>query len=209
MTEPQAPTRPFITADCRQCGQQFTYERIGKRLRMYCSPQCSGRAGRIRAAAGIVRKPQEILNCEHCGNSFAAKLRTQRFCSDACRHRSYNAHRPIPIPVGPESASDSLRQRVFNRDGWRCLSCDCDVQVDRHEATDSAVMRMLDVGTRPRSRCIELAVTLCRSCCGRLQRTTQIIAAVAARRRVSRGNAVVRLDSQASGLSQQEVREGP
>lgn len=195
MTEPQASTRPVITANCSQCGQLFTSERTGKRLRMYCSPQCSGRAGRIRMAAGIVRKPQEILNCERCGNSFAAKLRTQRFCSDACRHRSYNAQRAITIPVGPGSTSDSLRQRVFNRDGWQCLSCGCDVQVDRHEATDSAVMRMLDVGTRPRRRCIELAVTLCRRCCGQLKRTTQVIAAVAARRRVSCAEAAVRLDS--------------
>jgi len=208
MTEPQAPTRPVITADCRQCGQPFTYERVGKRLRMYCSPQCSGRAGRIRAAACVVSRPEEILNCEHCGNSFASKARIQRFCSAVCRYRSYNAHRPMAIPEGPGSASDSLRQRVFNRDGWRCLSCGCEVQVERHEATDSAVMRMLDVGTRPRRRCMELAVTLCRRCSGRLQRTTQIIAAVAARRRVSRAETSVRLDSQTSDLSQQKGREG-
>ena len=31
----------FITAKCKQCGQQFRYKRDSKRLREYCSDKCT------------------------------------------------------------------------------------------------------------------------------------------------------------------------
>src|SRR4030042_4898677 len=30
----------FITKNCKQCGQEFTYKRTGKRLRDFCSDKC-------------------------------------------------------------------------------------------------------------------------------------------------------------------------
>ena len=36
----QIKDKKFITSKCKQCGQEFTYKRTGKRLRKYCSDKC-------------------------------------------------------------------------------------------------------------------------------------------------------------------------
>jgi hypothetical protein len=202
-------SNPIVTAACVHCSKSFTYERLGKRLRKYCSLPCA--QGAMKAKARARRPAPRIAPCEACGNPFEARGARQRFCSAHCRNRAYQASparrasnlRPRPR-VAPGSTSRSLRQRTFNRDGWRCQCCGCDVQTMHNGAVDSAVMRMLDSATSER-RGLENAITLCRRCCGRLKLDSEIIAAVASERREDALQSARRLKLHVDEMSQPQA----
>lgn len=200
------PTPPTITAACVQCGESFTYERIGQRLRQYCSLPCVQKARKAKARA---KQPApRLVLCKTCGTAFEARGEQKRFCSAHCRSHAYRTsptrrasnRRPRPR-VAPGSPSRSLRQRTFDRDGWQCQCCGRAVQTEHNDAADSAVMRMLDSASSGR-RQLEHSVTLCRQCCGRLKLTSEIIAAVASRQCEDDANPAARLGSQVSEISQ-------
>jgi len=48
----------FITAKCKQCGQQFRYKRESKRLREYCSDKCKKKHYRTTLREKYLEKQQ-------------------------------------------------------------------------------------------------------------------------------------------------------
>ena len=164
------------TATCKHCGVQFTFERLGKRLRQYCSPTCSWLAGRARAG-----RPQSsrtgFASCEHCATEFQWRGFVRRFCASHCRHLPYNASaagkardgRRKLAKVQPGSPSRGLRQGAFDRDGWRCVNCSCPVQTERPQAVDGTGMRWVTLAKLGGSRELSNVRTLCRRCRGRLR----------------------------------------
>lgn len=164
------------TATCRHCDVEFTFERLGKRLRQYCSPTCIWLAGRARAGRAKA-SPTGFSACERCGIEFQWRGFARRFCTSRCRHLAYNAsaagkargarRTPTRAKVQPGSTSRGLRQRAFDRDGWRCVNCSCPVQTDRPQAVDGAVMRWIISAKLGGSRDLANVRTLCRRCSGR------------------------------------------
>ncbi len=168
------PHPPVITAYCSRCRAKFTYERLGKRLRMYCSPSC---ARLTYAAQGRAKRTHPAsLYCQECGVSIDAAGTPRRFCSDACRHRAYNGseagrardQRRRDKRVRRGGIGTSLRQQVFDRDEWKCRRCRCVVQLDRPQAVNGAVIRWATEAERGGGRSVEDAETICRRCCGQL-----------------------------------------
>jgi hypothetical protein len=168
------PRPPVITAHCSRCRAKFTYERLGKRLRLYCSPRC---ARLTYAARGRAKRTHPAsLHCQECGVSIDAAGTPRRFCSDACRHRAYNGseagrardQRRRDKRVRRGGIGTSLRQQVFDRDGWKCRRCGCEVQLDRPQTINGAVIRWTPEARRTGNRRVEDGETICRRCCGQL-----------------------------------------
>ena len=64
------------TLTCRTCGRGFERSRRASPY-VYCK-RCTARADKE-----VARKPR--VDCKECGRTFSAKMRTVRYCSDACR----------------------------------------------------------------------------------------------------------------------------
>lgn len=111
------------TIGCRICGVEVeqTLER-GRRL--YCSDDCRAekqlRRSRHRRGTPDVR----LLTCANCGKEWEqAPTRggVHTYCSEACSNEvrgDRRRARKLDAFVAPVS-----RQRIFERDGWRCGIC--------------------------------------------------------------------------------------
>jgi hypothetical protein len=53
--------KKFITSICRQCRQEFTYKRKGKRLKEYCSDACRQKHYRIEKKQKKLEKQTKYL----------------------------------------------------------------------------------------------------------------------------------------------------
>ncbi len=51
----------FIIAKCKQCRQEFTYKREGKRLREYCSEKCKQKFYRQNKTQKEIQRKQQLL----------------------------------------------------------------------------------------------------------------------------------------------------
>lgn len=128
----RAPHRKLSTraAVCAECGSK--YEQWMPFTR-YCSSSCrrAAEARRLRDE-WLVRKEQrasarEIRLCVCCGDSFRVGLRTL-CCSESCsaeyerKRRSGHTHAKRARKFGCVYENVD-RNRVFDRDGWRCQLC--------------------------------------------------------------------------------------
>jgi hypothetical protein len=64
---------------CVTCGGVFQCNKYAKQV--HCSYVCAGR--------GKYERPFFQVTCETCSTEYTARDRRARFCSNACRKRSY------------------------------------------------------------------------------------------------------------------------
>ncbi len=57
----QIKDKKFITSKCKQCGQEFTYKRTGKRLREYCSDKCKQKYYRENRKFKEIERKKELI----------------------------------------------------------------------------------------------------------------------------------------------------
>ena len=100
--------------------------RVGKRPKMYCSPECSRVAIRIkqRIKKGVKFKAEdaEPRTCP-CGASFKPIRPTEKFCTQKCSDRYWGHHRKRRIIVQASTADFVDQDKVFTEANWICAHC--------------------------------------------------------------------------------------
>lgn len=82
-----APPQTKTQTACRQCNAPI----IGRHpTALYCSSTCSNAAAFQRLMARTGRQPSEIA-CGHCGKTFTATKRTNKYCGRQCYKRAWVA----------------------------------------------------------------------------------------------------------------------
>jgi len=57
----QIKDKKFITSKCKECGREFTYKRIGKRLREYCSDKCKQKYYRENRKLKEIERKKKLM----------------------------------------------------------------------------------------------------------------------------------------------------
>ena len=102
------------------CGAPITQPAKGRR-RKYCSDGCR-RAADNKAHGHTVKADRKQKTCarENCHNPLcvSGRGRPSDYCSNECKR----ARTPKPTPERGY-VSEAVREAVFARDGFKCLSC--------------------------------------------------------------------------------------
>jgi hypothetical protein len=118
---------------CKGCSKAFTARRNGK---LFCSVDCNYE---IHLAEIKTRRPYRHLICHHCNSSFSTRKQGQtRFCSVECRRTAFRQsetgrdirNEQKRLRKARQSAAyvqHVHRQRIYERDGWKCGVCHCKV----------------------------------------------------------------------------------
>lgn len=134
---------------CRACkaasiehGTQTAYAKRGCRCVECCAAntQAARQYRGSRMAAGLTALPWTMKSwvCEHCDVAFEARSdKTPRFCSRDCRMLSEHGWVQPPNPRRRFRPSKSLRDSVFERDGWLCHLCGDVVDRSVHYLNDA------------------------------------------------------------------------
>jgi hypothetical protein len=84
---------------CDGCGRPVVYGRDSRWCRrLYCSERCERRAEYRASRPGADRKTA----CASCGVEFAPKRSDSRYCSPACRQKSYRTRQSTGRSSGTE-----------------------------------------------------------------------------------------------------------
>ena len=57
----QIKDKKFITSKCKQCGREFTYKRIGKRMKEYCSDKCKQKRYRENRKLKEIERKKKLM----------------------------------------------------------------------------------------------------------------------------------------------------
>lgn len=112
--------------EAKGCGRWFTS--VDARVQHFCSDQCRIRTNNLRQQAA--RRDRSARSCRGCGASFTPAYGDLRkaFCSGRCRtadtyrRRTGSSHRRRARRFGC-TYEEVDKNRVFQRDGWRCVVC--------------------------------------------------------------------------------------
>ena len=117
---------PKVSRVCEVCGKEF--EVYPSQVALY-----NGRGGRFCSHACFGKSQRRTQVCEHCGRPSCSK----RFCSRKC----YNAYqrrnsKPTDVLAGgyDRACNAEFRQRIRERDGYKCTLCGRRVGKDQTES---------------------------------------------------------------------------
>lgn len=123
----EAPPRPVrypaskvLYLTCQSCDAEFT----APRHRAVCGKSCNSFYARRNYHP--VERPAVSRACAECGRRFESAHLSKQYCVEACASRAQRRERRHPrerarrFGVAYEPVN---RQRVFERDGWRCGIC--------------------------------------------------------------------------------------
>ena len=131
-----------IQRECKVCGKQFVTFRAwlrGGKAGMFCSNLC-----RNQSRIGIRPKnyARVIKNCKNCGKEFIVKQYRKisaLYCSDKCRwegHGILYSGSNSPMWKGGISERDNKSKKwareVKRHDGYKCVECDSEKNVQAH-----------------------------------------------------------------------------
>ena len=101
---------------CPICGKKFETNSGNKK---YCSKECS-------QVKYPVRKKPLFKICENCHKRFRAISKNSKFCSLECGREFNKIRRPS------FREWQSLNEFVMERDGYKCVKCDSDINLVVH-----------------------------------------------------------------------------
>lgn len=109
-------TRHIEEKPCAYCGVVFLPPDIRSN---FCSKSCSAKAGKTHKIKLVT------MTCAHCGKKETRKTGEKRkFCSDECKQNAKRRHRRL------HNFTSSQKQIIRARDGFRCVLCESDFQLE-------------------------------------------------------------------------------
>lgn len=119
---------------CPYCNKKFSTNRINQRI--YCSDRCQWKdynrkhRQRLNKSAIInyhkrkVLKPLLIKNCLYCKKKFKQKTHSQRYCSEVCRLKDWNAKNTMWHPEITEKICPICKKIIKreNHRSWKTIT---------------------------------------------------------------------------------------
>lgn len=116
---------------CTSCGSVFC-SHLG-RPRKYCSTECARSAKRQHDALRMerLRRPKARVVCAECKETFEAKSRKAKYCSNRCRkHARGDGHQSRARKFGVKREPFGVAE-IYERDNWTCGICGDHVDPER------------------------------------------------------------------------------